>query len=229
MAGNNRTRYGRYRRILAVVLLLLSLTAALALAGCGGEKTAVETQEEETETVEEDEGTEDENSDWREEEEENEEYAGLGREYTNNLFGFSVAYPDDWELEETEDGKGCTMRSTLDGDVLLVSVSVFGEYNLDEQKPEELVDDYAEIVESVAGGPIERDPSTLTLGTFDGAEYAIDYWSSESDLGAYLYDDVMFVVKGDKLYSFVATYPVEFVDEVDPIISAMIDSFALLE
>ncbi|MDY6795787.1 MAG: hypothetical protein SWK76_11030 [Actinomycetota bacterium] len=163
------------------------------------------------------------------EEEEDEECVELGQEYTNPLFGFSISYPDGWDLEETEDGKGCTIRSTLDGDVMLVAVSVLGEYNLDEAKPEELVDEYADTVESIVGSTIERDPFTLTLGTFDGAEYAIDYWSSESDLGAYLYDDVMFVAKGDKLYGLLATYPVEFVDVVDPIVSAMIDSFKLLE
>lgn len=241
MAGYISSRYGRYRKILvAVLLLLVALSITIILPGCGGDNTVVETEkqeEKEEETIPEDEVEEEEEEEdeetsdsWEEEEEEeNGESVELGQEYTNYLFGFSVAYPDDWECVETENGDGCNITYRLDDGGLLANATVFGEYNLDGITPEERVDAYAETVESVHSRPIERDSSTLTVDTFNGAEYAIDYWISELESGVRLYEDVMFVTEGDKIYGFLAAYPVELVDEIDPIVAAMINSFTLIE
>ncbi|MDY6794031.1 MAG: hypothetical protein SWK76_01930 [Actinomycetota bacterium] len=220
----------RYVPLTALLLLLVALSAVVILPGCGEKEAAVD---KEKEAVTEDGGDEEVEDDADEQEMEDWESVDLEWEYTDEVHGFSVSYPEDWECEVNEFGDGCYISSDV------CRVSVFGEYNTEGETPEERLERYVSLNEFDLGVPTDRDPSTLTTGTFDGADYVYDFWVSEvsssrpfsfnESAEGYLYDEAMYVEKDGKLYGFLATYPVDGVDEIGPIVEAMINSFMLPE
>lgn len=236
MAAFIGSRYGRYRKILiAVLLLLVALSVAVILPGCGGNDAVVETEdgeETEEETAPEDEVEEEneETSDsWEEEEEGDDgESVELGQEYTNDMYGFSVAYPDGWECVETENGNGCSISDP--GNELFIALA----WALpDEGKTAmDWLDHLYTTVESTHGASgtgnwlIERDPDNIVNETLNGADYIYQYWTYEA-AGADYYYDVMVMVEGGEAFFLTAQYPADDVDEIDPIVGAMIDSFTL--
>lgn len=229
MVGFVGSRNTRYRHVLFAVslLLLVTLSVPVALAGCGEKGPAVQTEQEEKETepgVEEDqEETSGEEYEEEEYEEEEGETVELGAEYINDhsLYGFSVSYPEDWECEVVEGGTGC--KITNPGETSFFQILIWGEPRAG-ATPEEKIEEYAAKVSE--NWPIERDPSTLVSGTFDGAEYAYDYWSAETSVG-FDYHDVMYATDDYRLFGFLSISPADKVEEYGPLVEAMIDSFAL--
>jgi hypothetical protein len=155
--------------------------------------------------------------------------SGLGALYSNERFAYSVSYPADWQMERMDDGSGCRISRTGDSSELLVNVTVFGEDNQARLLPVERLEKYAEMEASGTGHQLQRESTTLVTRSADGADYAVDYWSVESAAGVLLHDYVMYVTKGDRIYAILASYPASLGDEIDPIVSAMMDSFKVLD
>ncbi|MDY6796583.1 MAG: hypothetical protein SWK76_15090 [Actinomycetota bacterium] len=214
--------------------LLLALTTALILPGCGGDDAAVETEEEtgvtapkyETEEGEDDSQPVEEDEDYEPVEEE--EAVELSAEYTNDIYGYSLSYPGGWECEEVEKGNGCCISQPGNDYFVALAWALPSEG----KSAQEWLDHLYTTVKNEygAGGTgvwmIERDPSNAVSDTYDGADYMYEYWTYEA-AGEEYYYDVMVMVDGGEVFYFTAQYPVDQVDEIDPIVGAMLDSFTL--
>ncbi|MDY6796584.1 MAG: hypothetical protein SWK76_15095 [Actinomycetota bacterium] len=215
MPCTNGSGSGGFRPMLVAlcILLLVALALVVALGGCGEGQEAVDTEdrEEETATVDED---EDDSL-----EEENGEYVELDEEYTNEMYGYSLSYPSSWGLTEILNGHGCSITDPEHEDW---EVLAWGDPALD-KTPEEWLDEQYNMMSAVFDA--ERDPSTLDVGTFDGYEYAYDYWTTYVPAGDYSrYYEVFVMESGGEIFFVTGDYPVDDVEEAEPIVIGIMDS-----
>lgn len=203
--------------IAALLVALVAVVPMVVLAGCGGGNT---------EEVQETEKTSEETGEYDEDDTEDEtesDTVELGMEYTNDKWYFNISFPEEWECTEILNGSGCSITDPEHEkwEVLAWSEPAQG------KTPDDYINEYYTMMSTAFD--TDREDSSLETGTFDEEPYAYDYWTRLVPVNnneESLYE--MFVVERDnKLFVVTADYPADELDEAEPYMIEIFDSFEL--